>query len=191
MTGQSTLHDPVKRERLIESAAAVFSRVGFDRAAVEEIAQNADVAKGTVYLYFESKAELFLAVLYALRDELEHLVADTNVDSGSALVRFVRAHLDLADSSPDLLRCYTSALFGVNRDFQTAALEIFDWQQDRLATIIRRAHHEPSSWSKRHSSVWIACLNAAALVRGLTRSKQRGTDAEEELLLAMLPSDLR
>ena len=48
-----------KRQRIINGAIAVFSRKGFYKATIEEIAEQADVGKGTVYEYFSSKKELF------------------------------------------------------------------------------------------------------------------------------------
>jgi AcrR family transcriptional regulator len=51
------------REQLLHTAAAHFARDGFDRANINDIAVEAGFAKGTVYNYFSSKAELFGAVL--------------------------------------------------------------------------------------------------------------------------------
>ena len=51
------------RHRLLESAAAEFARAGLQRASVDEISLAAGLAKGTVYNYFGSKEELFLAVV--------------------------------------------------------------------------------------------------------------------------------
>jgi AcrR family transcriptional regulator len=51
------------RHRLLESAAAEFARAGLQRASVDEISLAAGLAKGTVYNYFASKEELFLAVV--------------------------------------------------------------------------------------------------------------------------------
>ena len=47
------------RARIIAAAIAVFGRVGFDAATMAEIAAQADVVKGTMYLYFASKEALF------------------------------------------------------------------------------------------------------------------------------------
>jgi TetR/AcrR family fatty acid metabolism transcriptional regulator len=49
-----------KRKEIIEAAIAVFSRTGYHRATIKEIADEAGVGKGTVYEYFESKEDLFL-----------------------------------------------------------------------------------------------------------------------------------
>ncbi|HHU76397.1 MAG TPA: TetR/AcrR family transcriptional regulator [Firmicutes bacterium] len=53
-----------KRLRIIEAATAVFSRKGFHKARVGEIAEEAEVGKGTVYEYFSSKKELFLEMIF-------------------------------------------------------------------------------------------------------------------------------
>ena len=51
------------RQRILDSARQVFFREGFESANLDEVAQRAGVAKGTIYRYFESKAELYVAVL--------------------------------------------------------------------------------------------------------------------------------
>lgn len=56
--------DPDKRERIIDAAADAFSRLGFKRASVDQIAQAAGVAKGTVYLYSRSKEDLFYQAVH-------------------------------------------------------------------------------------------------------------------------------
>src|SRR5262249_58309924 len=51
------------RARLLAAAAAEFARAGFERANVDGISLAAGYAKGTIYNYFPSKEELFLAVV--------------------------------------------------------------------------------------------------------------------------------
>ena len=51
------------RNRLIEAAAEVISRKGFDATSVDEVAEHAGLTKGAVYSNFASKEELFLAVI--------------------------------------------------------------------------------------------------------------------------------
>jgi AcrR family transcriptional regulator len=51
------------RRRILESAREVFFRDGFMPANLDEVAERAGVAKGTLYRYFESKADLYVAVL--------------------------------------------------------------------------------------------------------------------------------
>lgn len=54
-----------KRLALIDAALAVFSRVGFAMAKIDDVAEEAGVSKGTVYLYFESKEDLFEGMVKA------------------------------------------------------------------------------------------------------------------------------
>lgn len=51
------------RRRILDSARGVFFEQGFEAASIDEMARRAGIAKGTVYRYFESKAELYIAVL--------------------------------------------------------------------------------------------------------------------------------
>ena len=49
--------------RILEAAKEVFFRDGFTAANLDEVAEKAGVAKGTLYRYFDSKAELYVAIL--------------------------------------------------------------------------------------------------------------------------------
>ena len=51
------------RRRILDAAREVFFRDGFMRANLDEMAEKAGVAKGTLYRYFESKADLYVSVL--------------------------------------------------------------------------------------------------------------------------------
>jgi len=49
---------------IVAAALTVFAEKGFAGARIEEIARRAGVSKGTVYLYFETKSDLFRAVVH-------------------------------------------------------------------------------------------------------------------------------
>ncbi len=53
----------MSRRRILDAARDVFFRDGFMTANLDEVAERAGVAKGTLYRYFESKADLYVAVL--------------------------------------------------------------------------------------------------------------------------------
>lgn len=54
---------PLSKDKIIGAAATVFSELGYYRASMDEIAKVANVAKGTLYYHFPSKASLFKAVV--------------------------------------------------------------------------------------------------------------------------------
>jgi AcrR family transcriptional regulator len=68
-----------RHEEILEAARRVFARRGFTEASVEAIAQEAALAKGTLYLYYPSKRALYWAALrhglLALGQELAQRVA--------------------------------------------------------------------------------------------------------------------
>jgi AcrR family transcriptional regulator len=55
--------DSAKRRQIIEGARRVFLAQGFDAASMGEIARAAGVSKGTLYVYFENKEQLFEAIV--------------------------------------------------------------------------------------------------------------------------------
>src|SRR5215471_5752115 len=56
--------DSAKRRQILDGARAVFLAQGFDAASMEEIARKAGVSKGTLYVYFDSKEQLFEATVH-------------------------------------------------------------------------------------------------------------------------------
>ena len=50
------------REKILESAIECFAKTGFDRTKMDDIASLSDVSKGTLYLYFKSKEDLFYGI---------------------------------------------------------------------------------------------------------------------------------
>ena len=85
------------RRRILEAARDVFFRDGFMRANLDEMAEKAGVAKGTLYRYFESKADLYVAVL-ALNSEIfetqmyANSVGDSALERLRSISRFYFAH---------------------------------------------------------------------------------------------------
>ncbi len=63
--------DDDKKERIMRAAIEEFQAHGFEKAKIETIAQNAGVAKGSIYQYFDDKRELFL---YAVTWGLEYFM---------------------------------------------------------------------------------------------------------------------
>ena len=62
--------DPAKRSQILQGAARVIERMGYDAACVADIAREAGVSKGTIYVYFQGKEDLFEAFMEQKRDQL-------------------------------------------------------------------------------------------------------------------------
>lgn len=52
-----------KRRSILRAAIRCFAKKGYDDASLDDVARLAEVAKGTVYLYFKSKADLFASIV--------------------------------------------------------------------------------------------------------------------------------
>jgi AcrR family transcriptional regulator len=63
-----------RRHEIIEAAARVFARKGFERATTREIALEADVSEGTIYNYFASKQQLLVELADMVQQELGAIV---------------------------------------------------------------------------------------------------------------------
>jgi len=71
-----------RKSKILQSAAHLFSSRRFDEVLMDDIAQEAGVAKGTLYSYFPDKEELYFAVIFEGISRLnEQLQARTDVDA--------------------------------------------------------------------------------------------------------------
>ena len=62
--------DPAKRNQIMVGAKRAFMERGFDAAGVNDICQIAGISKSTLYVYFDSKEDLFAAIIEQERDRL-------------------------------------------------------------------------------------------------------------------------
>jgi AcrR family transcriptional regulator len=92
-----------RREQILEAAAQLFAEVGFDGADTQILADRLEVGKGTLYRYFPSKRDLFLAtvdrVMRRLRETVDGEIADI-ADPLDRVSGAVRAYLDFFASNP-------------------------------------------------------------------------------------------
>src|SRR3569623_187749 len=64
-----------KRERLVESAVALFHKQGVHRTTLAEVAERAEVPLGNVYYYFKTKDDLVGAVLACYQEQATAVIA--------------------------------------------------------------------------------------------------------------------
>lgn len=123
------------RRRIMRVAASEFARLGFDQANINIIAEQAGIGKGTIYLYFENKRDLFLAMLRFIAQAQLTVIRAALAQEGTLrqrLERLFRAFAHLAEEESDNFNVYMSALYGVNRAFQAEATKLL---RDYVAVI--------------------------------------------------------
>jgi AcrR family transcriptional regulator len=86
------------REKIMAVAAKMFGKYGFQKTTVDEIARAAHKAKGSVYYYFKSKEELFLAVvtqeINVLKSGLTRIIVD-NLDATGMIRSYMMSRMVL------------------------------------------------------------------------------------------------
>lgn len=70
-----------RRRKIVDAAAKLFGRAGYDEVQMDEVAELAGVAKPTIYRYFPSKDDLFLAVFNETFAALEKALSDIAAQS--------------------------------------------------------------------------------------------------------------
>ena len=132
-----------RRDALLRAAMRVFGERGFDCATMEEIAHEADVAKGTTYLYYRSKQSIYDESLSHGLTELDSQTReaiDRAPNLHAAIPAFVTARARYFLEHRDFLRMYVSA---IARQVTSARVSEFqamvDRQTHRLEQAVARA----------------------------------------------------
>lgn len=105
-----------RREQILEAATRLFAKYGYAETDTQRLADDLHVGKGTLYRYFASKRELFLAAadrgMRQLCQYIDERIADIQ-DPLEKIARAVRAYLEFFASHPELaeLLIHERALF--------------------------------------------------------------------------------
>lgn len=94
-------------ERILDAALEVFSEFGFHHATVDEIAERADVGKGTLYRYFANKETLFNELVRLRLEELERTAVaiwDERDDVLTMISKYLRIYFEFFDRNQHLYR---------------------------------------------------------------------------------------
>ena len=73
-----------RRRQILDAATEVFADVGYHEASINAIIEKAEIARGTFYLYFESKAAVFDSILDNAMHELRARISRIDVDDPNA-----------------------------------------------------------------------------------------------------------
>lgn len=97
--------DKSKHEKIIEGAIRVFAKKGFYNTKVSEIAREANVADGTIYLYFKNKDDILIILFEEKVDMIIHRMEEDLAKEDNPLDKirtFVEHHLKFVKKNKDL-----------------------------------------------------------------------------------------
>lgn len=98
-----------RRNTIIDAAENVIFAKGLDQATMEEIAEEAELSKGTLYLYFKNKNELYMAITQRGSDILNSRFARifNSNHTGLELIRLMgETYLDFVKNHPDYFNAF-------------------------------------------------------------------------------------
>ena len=101
-----------RRRSIIRASLRVFSRKGYETAALDEVAREARLAKGTLYLYFKDKEDLYFHVMLAVLERLEAYVGKQISDANDPLENLAavaRAQIGFFADNPNYFRLFMVA----------------------------------------------------------------------------------
>jgi TetR/AcrR family fatty acid metabolism transcriptional regulator len=135
----STMRDPDKPQQIIDAAVRVFARNGFYNSRVSDIAREAGIASGTIYLYFKTKDEILVtlfrekmaAFVSALRAEIAR-----ERDPEAKIRRLVRLHFEVLEASPDMAEVVQVELRQGQKFFRGASAHEISAYFDLIGSIL-------------------------------------------------------
>lgn len=181
-----------RRDDILRAAKNVFFTRGFHTATVDDVAVEAEVSKGTVYVYFDTK-ETILAHL--LLDGLDALVADLEtayaiqetLDAGTRLRRIAIAYLTFFQTSPEyyrLIMAFDRGQFqasidpGVYQDVLTRSLHGLEWVERAVKQAQAEGVITIENTREAASVLWAGLNGVLVLLSHPLRAEIIATDLE-------------
>ncbi len=134
-----------KHNRIIEAAIKVFAKKGFFNAKISEIAKEANVADGTIYLYFKSKDDILIHLFEESMDRLIKLIQSELAKEDnpiSKLKRFIQLHFTLVEGNPHLAEVITVELRQSNKFMKEYDNVKFRDYLNLISSVIREGQNQ-------------------------------------------------
>ncbi|MCC6191019.1 MAG: TetR/AcrR family transcriptional regulator [Anaerolineales bacterium] len=193
-----------RKERILAAARDVFFDVGIRRATVDMIAARAEIAKGTVYLYFPTKetilAHLLLEGLDTLNDHLSSAFYSSAQLDGEARLRWLaRAYYGYYVQEPDYFRLMMA--FDRGQFQESVSAELYElillrslrglrWVVEAAQQGIREGKLAPGDPRQLAGMLW-AALNGALVVTSHPLRRELVEQEVETLYAGVLDTMLR
>ena len=133
------------KERIIESATKYFSKYGFHKTTMDEIAKNIHKAKGVLYYYFKSKEELFNEVLKkelgTLKEALLEIVQSNN-NALTKLTDYIFTRFKLLNKAVNYHETLKADFFEKYHFVKDVREDFEKFEQVQLTAIIEKGKEE-------------------------------------------------
>jgi TetR/AcrR family transcriptional regulator, fatty acid metabolism regulator protein len=150
------MRDTNKRKKILEAAVRIFARNGFYQSKVSEIAREAEVADGTIYLYFHNKDDilinLFEEEMTNIIKEMKAVIAREN-DPVRMMEQFAQAHLGLVQKNKELAEVIQVEVRQSSKFMKEYDNQQFAQYLDLISAIIREGQDQGVFRSDIHPGI--------------------------------------
>lgn len=136
-----------KYHLILEAAIKVFARNGFYQSTISQIAREAGVADGTIYLYFKNKDDILVQFFsYKTKQVFELFREDVNqADRAVDKLRYlIRRHLEEFQRHPDMAVVYQTETHQISRQAEEQIREMSKMYLDIVSEIVEYGQQEGS-----------------------------------------------
>ena len=165
-----------RRCSILQAARAVFARQGYANTVVDDIATQAGIGKGTLYLYFPSKEQIYMA---ALLEEARQLDADSRAAMCAAATwrDKLRAYLNVRtryfETHQDFLRIYMTEFRGMCMQGKPLAAEFIHLVEAGEAQLAQMFATAAARGEIRPVDPELAAQTVSDITRGLMERQLR------------------
>jgi len=143
------------QEKLLQAAEIEFGEKGYHAAAISSITYRAGVALGTFYTYFESKEEIFKALVSFMSQRTRRWIAERVADAPDRMTaerKGLEAYIEFARAHKGIYRIISEAEFVANdayRAHYTGFAKAYQYNLKKAAELgdIREGEYEIWSWA--------------------------------------------
>jgi len=136
-----------KYKRILEAAVKVFAKQGFYQSTISQIAKEARVADGTIYLYFKNKDDILVQFFnYKTKQVFERFKKEVEKGKNSKdkLLNLIRYHLKVFQRNKDMAVLYQSETHQSNRLAEDQIKEMSKMYLDIISEIVEQGQQEGS-----------------------------------------------
>ncbi len=182
--------DPAKQDLIRNAAIRVFARKGFHATRAEEIAEEARIAVGTIYNYFESKAQILLSVFEREFDEEVSLYESLSKSGMSVPERFreiLRVHFARLAESRDLAVVLVRERYNASVEIGEAMAKMHRKMLDRTEKLLQDGVDQ--GWL-RPCNVRMVAPALFAVVQSISEAAMIYPQSQQKAFLARAPEEL-
>jgi AcrR family transcriptional regulator len=147
-------HKLKSRQRILQSAAKLFTAKGYDNTSIDEIMASANMTRGAFYAHFANKSELYAhALIYAATNNLIAMPKPDDMSEKSLMEKILRGYLSLAhihteipcpmaflvtdvvNKDPLVRKTYTNIFKGMNQQLSKHAKAFSSCTEDTMLAI--------------------------------------------------------